>query len=188
MKEIKKVNINPFSAGQLSEEVERRILKQRASELAKEAEKEKAAAESLDILLFHLAGEQYGFETRFIKEVINLKDLTSLPLVPSFVKGVINVRGEIISVLDLKVFFELPASGITDMNKVILLHQSDMIFGILADRIAGVIQIPTEELHTGLTTLKGIREEYLKGINSGIIVLDAEKILNDKKIIVYEEV
>lgn len=183
--------IKPGMNDRISEEEEKKILRKRARQLAKEsvnAAAEAAAEEKLDILLFRLAGEVYGFETRWIREVITLKEITPLPLLPRFVKGVINLRGEIISVVDLKIFFELPGSGITDLSQVILLTHQDMTFGILADHIQSVVSIALKELHSELPTLKGIREEYLKGVTSDTIILDAGRILNDKNIIVYEEV
>jgi purine-binding chemotaxis protein CheW len=100
----------------------------------------------------------------------------------------INVRGRILSVIDVKRFFDLPEKGLTDLNKVVILHLDGVEFGILADVIIGVRQIPLSDIQTSLPTLVGIREEYLKGVTrERLVILDAEKLLRDKRLIVQEE-
>ncbi|MEI7811813.1 MAG: chemotaxis protein CheW [Ignavibacteria bacterium] len=172
--------------GVLSRDEEQKILRKRAELLAQKAVP-KAEDNSLEMLFFQIAGEVYGFETKYVKEVCNLKDITPLPLAPDYLKGVINVRGEIIPVIDIKALFELPLSGITDLNKVILLYYKEMIFGVLADRILEIINIPLKSIHSTISTLKGIREEYLIGVTrERAIVLDARKLLTDKKLIIND--
>lgn len=166
----------------------RKLLKARAVALAKKPEK-KEADEYIEVVEFLLASERYGIQSAYIREVYPLKELTPVPCTPKFVAGIINVRGRIISVIDIKIFFELPEKGITDLNKVIIIHNSVMEFGILADAVLGAKQIPLQDIQPSLPTLKGIRAEYLKGVTKEmLVVLDAEKILSDKKIIVNEEV
>src|SRR5439155_25417175 len=124
-----------------------------------------------------------------VREVYPLKELTPLPCTPPFVLGIINVRGKILSVIDIKKFFDLPEKGLTDLNKVIIVHADEMELGILADALLGVRAIPLEELQPSLPTLTGIRAEYLKGVTKDrLVILDTEKILSDKGIIVHEEV
>jgi purine-binding chemotaxis protein CheW len=165
------------------------ILRSRAKVLSQEPKKEYRDQESIEILEFTLAYEQYGVESSFIHEVYPLKTLTQLPCTPPFVLGIINVRGKILSVIDIKKFFDLPEKGLTDLNKVIILNSGSMYFGILADAITGIREIPLRILQSTLPTLKGIRGEYLKGITEErTIILDAQKLLSDKNIIVNEEV
>ncbi len=164
------------------------ILKARAKTLARESET-KGAEEHIEVVEFLLTHEKYAIESTYVREVHPLKELTPLPCTPSFVLGLINVRGEILSVVDVKKFFDLPEKGLTDLNKVIIVHMDEMEFGILADVIIGVRSIPLNEIQPSLPTLTGIRAEYLKGITSErLVILDAAKILSDKRIIVHEEV
>lgn len=163
------------------------ILHARARDLAQAPPLENEG-EQVEILLFRLAYETYGIETRFVREVYPMKELTPLPGVPAFVAGIVNVRGQVLSVIDLKQFFELP-QGLSDLNKVIILSNGDMEFGILADAIVEVRNIVRSEIQLGLPTLTGIREQYLKGVTAELfIVLDAIKLLRDSKIVVHEEV
>lgn len=166
-----------------------RILKARAQALAREPERAEAPDERIEVVEFVLAHERYAIESRYVREVCPLESLTPLPCTPAFVLGIVNVRGEILSVLDIKKFFDLPEKGLTDLNKLIVLESGDMAFGILADGIAGVRRVASAGMQPSLPTLTGIREEYLMGVTpERIVVLDAEKLLADEKIIVQEQV
>jgi purine-binding chemotaxis protein CheW len=101
----------------------------------------------------------------------------------------VNVRGQILSIIDIKKLFDLPEKGLTDLNKVIIVRADHMELGILADAILGVRCIAREELQPALPTQTGIREEYLKGITKDpLVVLDVERILSDEKILVNDGV
>lgn len=170
-----------------AEEVQR-ILKVRMLALAREPVAE-TTDECIEIVEFVLAHERYAVESHHVREVCPLENLTPLPCTPEFVLGIVNVRGEILSVIDLKKFFELPEKGLTDLDKVIALQSDDMLFGILADAIVGVRRIPLAALQPSLPTLTGIREHYLQGVTAeGLVVLDAGKLLTDESIVVQEQV
>ena len=172
----------------LSPEEKRSILRERAQILAREPEKDAAAQEFLDIIEFRLASETYGLESVSVREVYPLKDFTALPGVPPFVLGIINVRGQILSVVDLKKFFNLPEKGLGDLNRVIILQNDRMEFGILADVILGARPIPLKAIQTPPDAVSGIGAKYLKGVTGeGVIILDAGKILDDKNIIVQHD-
>ncbi len=169
-------------------EEEKKILRARAGVLATEPEK-KTAGEEIEIVEFLLAYEKYGVDISYVREVYPLNDLTPVPCTPPFILGIINVRGQVMSVIDLKKFFDLPEKGLGDLNKVIILRSDAMEFGILADAVLGVSSVLVSEMQPSLPTLTGIREEYLRGIaKDRTVILDAEKILSDKNIVVKEEV
>ena len=171
-----------------SEAEKRRILKTRAVALALEPEKEEPG-ERIEIVEFLLSSERYGLELRYVREVWPLKDLTPIPCTPAFVLGVINVRGQILSVINLKQLLDLPGKGLGDLNKVLILNSDTMEFGILADDIVGVRSVPLSGLKPSVPTLTGLGLGYLKGVSGErLIVLDARRILLDKRIVVEEEV
>lgn len=166
-----------------------KLLRARARALAQEAAPEAAAGPALHILEFLLAGEHYGLESAFVSEVYPLTEYTPLPHTPPFVLGIITVRGRILSVVDLRYFFDLPCKGLTELNKILILRHGDMEFGILADAVTRVSFIPQAEIQPSLPTLTGIRERYLKGVTAGCtVILDAVKILGDPQLIVHEQV
>lgn len=169
-------------------EEKKKILRQRAAALAKEPER-LVEEELTEVIEFLLAHERYAIESSYVREVYPLKDLTPVPCTPSFVLGIINVRGRILSVIDLKKFFNLPDKGLGDLNKVIVLASKDMEFGVLADSITGVRTVSLAGLQKKVPTITGVGEEYLKGVTTdGRIILDARKLISDKAIIVNEEV
>jgi purine-binding chemotaxis protein CheW len=166
-----------------------RILKARAEALARQPAQAQPAGEHIEVVEFVLAYERYAVETRYVREVYPLENLTPLPCTPAFVLGIVNVRGEILSVIDLKKFFELPDKGLTDLNKVIVLEAERMLFGILADAVLGVRRVSVTEIQPSLPTLTGVREAYLKGVTAErVVILDADKLLADERIIVLEQV
>jgi purine-binding chemotaxis protein CheW len=166
-----------------------RILRARAKTLATPARRSSPAGAMLELLEFRLASERYALETRHVRDVHPLRDLTPLPGTPAFVLGIVNVRGRILPVLDLKKFFDLPERGLTDLHRIILVQGNDLEFGLLADVIVGVHSVAADTLQPSLPTLTGIRAEYLKGIGEDrLVVLEVERILADPKIIVHQEV
>lgn len=171
------------------EEEKTRILRTRAKRLATPLKSPEVGAKTIEIVEFLLSGEHYGIESCYIREAYPLKEFTPVPCTPAFVLGVVNIRGQILSILDIGRFFDLPGQGITDLDRVIVLSSGPLEFGILADAILGVKMAPLAEMQETLPTLTGIRAEYLKGVtNDRVTILDAQKILADKTLIVYQEV
>jgi len=165
------------------------LLKARALALAVLKDEDTIQKKHIELVVFRLASESYGIESTFIREVYPLKEYTSLPDTPPFVLGIMNVRGQIISVIDLKKFFHLPEKGLGELNKVIIIRNETMEFGILADVVEGTLSIPLEDILTAPIIVSGIGERYMKGVTKEhVVILDAESILNDEKIIVNEEV
>ena len=171
-----------------SAEEERHLLKTRAQALAHTSGGDAAEGDTLDAVEFELAGETYAIPLTQVREVGPLHDLTPVPGTPGFVLGIINLRGEIRTVIDLKKFFDLPDAGLTQLNQILLLEHEDLQLGILADAIRGVRHIPLADLQASLPTLTDIRADYLRGVTGDrLVVLDAAKNLADKRILIDQE-
>lgn len=165
------------------------VLKARARALAELKLPEDPEGERVNVLEFLLSGETYAIETSFIAETFPLLDFTPLFCTPPFVMGIINVRGRIVSIVDMRRFFDLPIAGLSNLNRVIIVRDGKMEFGILADSIIGMRSLALHGLQPSLPTLTGIREEFLRGVTAErLVLLDMEKILADKRLIVHEEV
>ena len=161
----------------------REILHQRA--IAAAAVKRDIVEPTLSVIEFALADERYALEMNFVTKVHPLEQLTRLPCTPEFLTGIINVRGRIVAVIDLKQFFELPEKGISDLHRVIVVQHDDVELGILVDYVVGTREVPLSRVQPPLPTLTGIRAGYLKGISDDrLILLDAAQILTDPKIII----
>lgn len=142
----------------------------------------------IECLLFQLAYERYAIETKYIQEVIPLKEITPLPMAPKFVLGLINLRGEVMSVLDIRKFFDLPGEPLSDLNRVMILKDGPMSFGVLVDRIRGIFDYNDSTIIKNPATLGDLRKEYLLGITTDqIIIIDGSKLLNDRKIVLTSE-
>lgn len=163
----------------------REILRRRARELAKTPDAEVGGARLMEILEFSLGPERYAFETSFVREVFPLIEITPLPNVPPYILGVVNVRGRILSVMDIRRLMDFVNVGLTNLNKAIILHNGEMELAVLADEIAGVYAIDGDQGQRALATLSGKREEYLKGVTQDrVVVLDAEKLLASEDLLV----
>jgi purine-binding chemotaxis protein CheW len=161
-----------------------RRLRERALALARPA-KDSADADSLELLAFRLASERYAIETRHVVEVHPLRDLTPLPGTPDFVRGIVNLRGRILPVFDLKKFFGLPEEGVTDLHRIIVVRGRDLELGLLADMVVNVVRLPRAALQAHLPTLSGIGADYIMGVSGErVIVLDLDRVLADPRIVV----
>ncbi|MDE2366100.1 MAG: purine-binding chemotaxis protein CheW [Betaproteobacteria bacterium] len=172
-----------------SAEQTQQILQERALKLAQEPSGHENTDDVIEVLEFTLAYERYAVETHYVRQVAKLEHLVPLPCTPAFVLGIVNLRGAILPVLDLKRFFELPVKGLTDLNKIIVLQSEKILFCILADEIAGVRHILPRHVQSSLPTLTGVQKDYLKGVTpERVALLDAKKFLASDNIIVCEHV
>jgi purine-binding chemotaxis protein CheW len=167
-------------------EQKRTILRARAQLLAQKSTGQERGPEAfVEVVEFLLASEHYGIELTYIREIHVLSEFTPLPGTPAFVLGLTNVRGQILSVIDIKKLFDLPEKGLTDLNKVIVVRTRRMELGILADAVIGVRSVALHELQASLPTLTGIRAEYLRGLTKDpLMILDIDRILSDENIVV----
>ena len=164
-----------------------RILRERAARLARAPVATLTAADALELLEFRLASERYAVETRFVSEVHPLRDLTPLPGTPAFIRGIVNLRGRILPVYDLKKFFQLPEQGVTDLHRIVVVDGGDFEIGLLADVVAGMRVLPRAALSPPLPTLSAIAAEYLMGVSEErLVVLDLARLLSDPKIVVND--
>lgn len=171
----------------MTAEEKRAVFRERARKLAQPVEAV-GSENDLEVVEFLLSDEHYGLEAGYIREVYPFRDITPVPCTPPFVIGVINVRGQILSVIDIRKFFEMPETEMGH-NQVIILHSDIMEFGVIADEIVGIRRVKNSDLQPSLPTLTGLRADYLKGVTGDrMIVLSAEHLLADARMIVNEEV
>ena len=164
------------------------------------------------LLVFTLGSEQFGIETKYTLETRPAEQITRVPRVPDWVAGVVNLRGHILSVIDLRRFLRLPASGQDQVGQpaLIFIQDEDMELAFLVDGILDVEDIPVEEIRkaagdsqgqvtTGISHLSG-QERYTSGVvkrdkvtglvgeNEWFAVLNVPEILSDKGLIIQDEV
>jgi purine-binding chemotaxis protein CheW len=164
------------------------ILRTRARAMAVEPARADSAGPAISLVEFGLADERYGIELSAVVEIHPLEQLTPVPCTPAFILGIINVRGRIVAVVDIKKFFDLPEKGITDLHRVIIVQHGEVELGILADYVIGTRIVPLDALQPAPATLSGIRRDYLKGTTGErLVVLDVAQLLSDPKLFVNED-
>ena len=146
-------------------------------------------------LTFSLADEEYGIGILKIKEIIGMMPITTVPQTPEFVKGVINLRGKVIPVVDLRLRFGMEAIDYTERTCIIVVEiegQSDIVLiGIVVDSVSEVLNIKSEEIENTPTFGAKLNTDYILGMakmEGGIkILLDIDKILSNQDIAVLEK-
>lgn len=166
----------------------RAILRARARELAKPPVVEDESVRLVEIVEFTLGPEHYAFPSSVVREVFNLTDITSLPSLPPFVLGVTNVRGRILSVIDIRRLLEFGDTGLSNLNRAIILSNGSMELAVLADKVVGVYASDSNGWQKTMPTLLGKREAFLAGVTKDrVVVLDAEKLLKSRDLLVGAE-
>lgn len=134
-------------------------------------------------LTFRLAEEDYGLEIRYITEIIGIQKITEVPSMPAFVKGVINLRGKVIPVMDVRARFSLPGRDYDERTCIIVVNVEEKSVGLVVDKVNDVASIPDDKIEPP-PRAKHNSCSYIQGIGK---ISDEVKILLDVKHLLYEE-
>ena len=158
----------------------REILEARARQLARVPDEPPRAGEVLELVVFLLAGERYGIESRFVREVARLTRFTPVPGTPAFVLGVTNLRGEILALFDLRHLLGVVPEGVSDLGRIVVLGEHRREFGLLADAASEMLCVPVATL---AQTETAWGRAYLRGVSpEGVIVVSGEALLSDPQL------
>jgi len=135
-------------------------------------------------LTFHLAGEDYGLDIAFVTEIIGIQRITEVPDMPAFVKGVINLRGKVIPVMDVRLRFHLPEREYDVRTCIIVVDINAAAVGLVVDQVNEVVDIPADHVEPPPRTTKGASSRFLKGMGK---VDDQVKILLNVDSLLHEE-
>ncbi len=132
-------------------------------------------------LTFHLAGENYGIEICYVIEIIGIQSITEVPDMPDFIRGVINLRGKVIPVMDVRARFALPARDYDDRTCIIVINVDSTEVGLVVDEVSEVADIPENNVEPAPRTSKNSESSYIQGMGKMnkrvIILLDVHKLL-----------
>ncbi len=135
------------------------------------------------LVTFNLLREEFGIEIGSVQEIIRATDITPVPGAPSHVRGVINLRGKIIPVVDLRKRLALPVADASDAQRIIVVELGAKRIGMLVDSVSQVIKVPAGVVEEIPEEATGIDENYIKGVgkldNHLIIILDLNRSLID---------
>lgn len=137
-------------------------------------------------LTFELAGEEYGVEILKVKEIIGIMNITSVPQTPEFVKGVINLRGKVIPVIDLRLKFGMNTKEYNERTCIIVVDINNMVTGIVVDSVSEVLNIKEEEIEETPSFGVKLYTEYILGMakvkGQVKILLDIDKVLTSSDV------
>jgi purine-binding chemotaxis protein CheW len=132
-------------------------------------------------LTFELGGEVYGLEILKVREIIGLMEITAVPRTPVFVKGVINLRGKVIPVIDLRLKFAMEEAKHTAETCVIVVNVGEVEMGIIVDRVSEVLDIASEEIENTPAFGASVNTDFILGMGKVggkvTILLDIEKVM-----------
>ncbi|MBX9687436.1 MAG: chemotaxis protein CheW [Candidatus Obscuribacterales bacterium] len=169
---------------ELTQEQKKAILDARAALLADQSKSQKKENQ-LDILEFVISGERFALEARFVREASKAMILTPLPCTPDFVLGLINFRGQIIPLLDLRNLLELKKKDESREQQIVVVQTTAAKAGIAVDEISGIAGIPEADLKSAKDLVSKELFPLLKGMSTErLALLDLEKILSDPRLIV----
>jgi purine-binding chemotaxis protein CheW len=173
------------AGGERSPETVKQILEDRAQALARPLDSAPTATAALDLLVFSLAGERYGIETEHVLETMSLRELTPVPCTPPLILGVMNHRGRILPILDLRRLLELQGQGVPPGGRVVAVEAGGMTFGILAEALVGTTHVAAHDVAPPPVSLTGDRQALCKGVTGTMVaVLDVEALAQDPRIMV----
>lgn len=150
------------------------------------------AMDASQFLTFMLSDEEFAVPIMQVKEIIEYHDLTSVPMVPEFIAGALNLRGSIVPVINLAVKFGMPPSGITRRTCVVImevmLDNEQAVMGMLVDKVLQVIDISEENIDAAPSLGAQIRTDFIRGMGKMedrfVIILAINKVLSAEEIAV----
>lgn len=146
-----------------------------------ETDQEASTEDMLQIVSFTLGAEEFAVDILLVQEINRMVEITSVPRAPGFVKGVINLRGKIVPVLDLRERFGFPCAESTAQSRIMVVRVENRVFGLLVDSVSEVLRLPVAAIEPPPALAAGIGAAYIKGVgrieDRLLILLDLAKVL-----------
>ncbi|MBI4804131.1 MAG: chemotaxis protein CheW [Desulfovibrio sp.] len=146
-----------------------------------EAQK-KQDAELMQLVTFSIGEEEFGVDILKVQEIIRMMEITKVPRAPEFVEGVINLRGKVIPIIDLRRRFGLSARGHDKHTRIIVIEINNMIVGFVVDSVSEVLRIPSSTVEPPPPVVSGMESEYISGVGKLedrlLILLDLDRLLS----------
>jgi purine-binding chemotaxis protein CheW len=135
-------------------------------------------------LTFPLGVENYGIEIKYVTEIVGIQAITPIPEIPEYVKGIINLRGRIIPVMDVRVRFKKEAIEYNDRTCIVVIEIKEVTIGLIVDCVSEVISIPDENIVAPPQINKNFHNKFIESIakvgNEVKLILDCDRLLNEE--------
>ena len=139
----------------------------------------------LQLVTFTIASEEFGVEILKVQEIIRTLDITRVPRSPAFVEGVINLRGKVIPIIDLRRRFGIESKVKDKDTRIIVIEISTMIVGFVVDSVSEVLRIPASTVEPPPSIVAGVDSEYISGVGKLndrlLIMIDLNKLLSPEE-------
>ncbi len=133
-------------------------------------------------LAFHLANEEFGIPVLSVREIMGMQDITSVPQTPAYVRGVFNLRGKVIPVLDLRLKFGLDAAEYTQRTSIVVVKLDEVMMGVIVDGVSEVLNLTATDIEDTPDFGRGIETPYILGMAKAKgrvrMLLDIENVLS----------
>jgi purine-binding chemotaxis protein CheW len=145
------------------------------------------ASKTIQVVSFTIGKEEYGIPIEEVQEIVRMPEIMKLPRTESFIRGVINLRGIIIPVIDMRERFGISASeaGYSAMTRVIVVKVKEKFVGAIVDTVSQVLEIAVEDISEAPEVIKGISRDFIQGIGkineNLIIILRIQRILSEEE-------
>ena len=137
-------------------------------------------------LTFTLGNEAYGLEIKYVTEIIGVQEITEVPQLPEYIRGIINLRGKIIPVMDVRLRFKKSFREYNDRTCIVVVDINDISVGLIVDAVSEVISIQDQDIVPPPDLNKGLGNKYIKGIgkvgSEVKLLLDCSKLLSNDEI------
>ena len=146
---------------------------------------EKGESETFQYIVIKLGSEQYGIDIRYVDNIVRMQHITRVPKVANYLRGVINLRGEVIPVMSLRVKMDLPDDEVTKATRIIILKlEQHGTIGVIVDEVKEVVTLSTEEIEKITYDVKEDRRSFLSGVGKHndelISILDLNVVAMEK--------
>ncbi len=143
-------------------------------------------------LTFSIGEEDYGIEIRHVTEIINMQEINKIPEVPDYIKGIINLRGKIIPVIDVRLRFKKEPISYNDRTCIIVIDTGEISVGLIVDYVSEVISIEDKSIAPPPDMRIGIQNKYIQGIgkigSKVILLLECQKLFLDDEVQILSEI
>ncbi|MGF2615670.1 chemotaxis protein CheW [Rossellomorea vietnamensis] len=140
-----------------------------------------AVAENVKVIVFQLMGKEYAIPVRQVRSIEKVQHITRVPKAAPFVKGVINLRGVVTPVIDLRIRFSLPEEAHTDDTRVIIAGVNDKEVGLVVDAANDVLDIPSQAIESQPEVVGAVESDYISGVakleKRLLVLLNLEEVL-----------
>ena len=141
--------------------------------------------EVLQWVTYKLGEETYGINVMQVQEVLRHTEIAPVPGAPDYVLGIINLRGNVVTVIDTRSRFGLPSSDITDNTRIVIIESDEQVVGILVDSVAEVVYLRSSEIDSAPNVGTEESAKFIQGVSNRdgqlLILVDLNKLLNDEE-------